>query len=52
MDLQDYSDDVKAMLNKHDGEAKLVCHRGWVPLTENKNHPAFWHYQYAVNDKV
>ena len=52
MDLQDYSDYVKAMLNKHDGEAKLVCDRGWVPLTEDTKHPAFWDYQFAINAKV
>ena len=52
MDLQDYSDYVKAMLNKHDGEAKLVYDRGWVPLTEDPKHPAFWDYQFAINAEV
>ena len=52
MKLKDYSDYVKAMLNKHDGEAKLVYDRGWVPLTVDPTHPAFWDYQFAINAEV
>ena len=50
--LRDYSDYVKAMLNKHDGEAKLVYHDGWVPLTVDPKHAELWHYQFAINVEV
>ena len=52
MKLSDYSECVKAMLNKHDGEAKLVYHDGWVPLTVEPKHPALWDYQFAINVEV
>ena len=52
MGLHDYSDYVKAILNKHDGEAKLVFDDGWLPLTELPNNPQFWDYQFATDTEL
>ena len=52
MKLSDYSEYVKAMLNKHDGEAKLVVDDGWLPLTEDPTNSDLWDYQFAINPEV
>ena len=52
MDLTSYSEYLKHILTKHDGEAKLAVDLGWVRLTEDKTKSCFWSYQFATDEGV
>ena len=54
MSLKSKADLCKAILNLHDGEAKVAFDSGYVPFPDDVDihEPCFWQYQYAKTREV
>ena len=54
--VKNHAEYVKHILNKHDGEARLVGENEWVPFPASggisPKNARFWHYQFATVDST